>query len=131
MNREVIVTCAVTGAGDSVGKHPAIPVSPEQIAEAAIEAAKAGAAIAHCHVREPDGTPSRRSELYAEVVERIRSSGTDVVVNAATGTLRATDSTLTLGGNWANAGAIEVTDSTLQFIAEVESHVEERTQPAH
>ena len=85
MNREVIVTCAVTGAGDSVGKHPAIPVSPEQIAEAAIEAAKAGAAIAHCHVREPDGTPSRRSELYAEVVERIRSSGTDVVVNLTAG----------------------------------------------
>ncbi len=85
MNREVIVTCAVTGAGDSVGKHPAIPVTPEQIAEAAIEAAKAGAAIAHCHVREPDGTPSRRSELYAEVVERIRSSGTDVVVNLTAG----------------------------------------------
>ncbi len=85
MNREVIVTCAVTGAGDSVGKHPAIPVSPEQIAGAAIEAAKAGAAIAHCHVREPDGKPSRRSELYAEVVDRIRSSGTDVVVNLTAG----------------------------------------------
>ena len=55
MNREVIVTCAVTGAGDTVGKHPSIPVSPKQIAEAAIEAAKAGAAIAHCHVREADG----------------------------------------------------------------------------
>ncbi len=85
MNREVIVTCAVTGAGDTVDRHPAIPVTPEQIAGAAIEAAKAGAAIAHCHVREPDGTPSRRSELYAEVVERIRSSGTDVVVNLTAG----------------------------------------------
>ena len=85
MNRQVIVTCAVTGAGDSVGKHPAIPVTPEQIAEAAIEAAKAGAAVAHCHVREPDGTPSRRTALYAEVVERIRSSGTDVVVNLTAG----------------------------------------------
>lgn len=85
MNREVIVTCAVTGAGDTVGKHPAIPVTPEQIAEAAIDAAKAGAAVAHCHVREADGTPSRRTELYAEVVERIRSSGTDVVVNLTAG----------------------------------------------
>jgi uncharacterized protein (DUF849 family) len=85
MNREVIVSCAVTGAGDTVGKHPALPVTPEQIAAAAIEAAKAGAAVAHCHVREADGTPSRRTELYAEVVERIRSSGTDVVVNLTAG----------------------------------------------
>jgi len=85
MNREVIVTCAVTGAGETVGKHPSIPVSPKQIAEAAIEAAKAGAAIAHCHVREADGAPSRRTELYAEVVERIRGSGTDVVVNLTAG----------------------------------------------
>ncbi len=85
MNREVIVTCAVTGAGDTVGKHPSIPVSPKQIAEAAIEAAKAGAAIVHCHVREADGAPSRRTELYAEVVERIRGSGTDVVVNLTAG----------------------------------------------
>ncbi len=54
MNRNVIVTCAVTGSGDSVNKHPAIPVTPKEIANAAIEAAKAGAAIAHIHVREPD-----------------------------------------------------------------------------
>ena len=86
MNREVIVTCAVTGAGDTVDKHPAMPVTPEQIAQAAIEAAQAGAAIAHCHVREPDsGAPSRRTELYAEVVERIRDSGTDVVINLTAG----------------------------------------------
>ena len=85
MNREVIVSCAVTGAGDTVGKHPNIPVTPEQIATAAIEAAKAGAAIAHCHVREPDGAPSRKLEFYGEVVERIRSSDTDVVVNLTAG----------------------------------------------
>ncbi|MEE8499853.1 MAG: 3-keto-5-aminohexanoate cleavage protein [Kiloniellales bacterium] len=86
MNREVIVTCAVTGAGDTVDKHPAMPVTPEQIAQAAIEAAQAGAAIAHCHVREPDsGAPSRRTELYAEVVERIRDSGTDVIINLTAG----------------------------------------------
>ncbi|VFT21567.1 NADPH dependend quinone reductase [Pseudomonas aeruginosa] len=53
MNHEVIVTCAVTGAGDTVGRHPAIPVTPKQIAEAAIEAARAGATVAHCHVRDP------------------------------------------------------------------------------
>ena len=86
MNRNVIVSCAVTGSGDSVGKHPAIPVTPEEIATAAIEAAKAGAAIAHIHVREPDtGKPSRRVELYREVVEQIRSSDVDVIINLTTG----------------------------------------------
>ena len=85
MNRHVIVSCAVTGSGNSVGKHPAIPVSPEEIATAAIEAARAGAAIAHIHVREPDsGKASRRVELYREVVERIRESDTDVVINLTT-----------------------------------------------
>ena len=86
MNRNVIVTCAVTGSGDSVDKHPAIPVTPKEIASAAIEAAKAGAAIAHIHVREPDsGKPSRRVELYSEVVSRIRESNVDVIINLTTG----------------------------------------------
>ena len=86
MNRNIIVTCAVTGSGDSVGKHPAIPVTPNEIANAAIEAAKAGAAIAHIHVREPDsGKPSRRVELYSEVVSRIRESNVDVIINLTTG----------------------------------------------
>ena len=86
MNRNVIVTCAVTGSGDSVGKHPAIPVTPKEIATAAIEAAKAGAAIAHIHVREPDsGKPSRGVELYREVVSRIRESNVDVIINLTTG----------------------------------------------
>ena len=86
MNREVIVTCAVTGAGDTVGKHPDIPVTPGQIAAAAIEAAKAGATVAHMHVREPDsGQPSRRTELYEEVVDRVRSSDTDVIINLTAG----------------------------------------------
>ena len=85
MNTEVIVTCAVTGAGDTVGQHPAIPCTPKQIAAAAIEAAKAGAAVAHCHVREADGKPSRRVELYKEVVDRIRDSDTDVVINLTAG----------------------------------------------
>jgi uncharacterized protein (DUF849 family) len=61
MNKDVIISCAVTGAGDTVGKHPSIPVTPEQIASAAIEAASAGAAIAHMHVRDPEtGKGSRR-----------------------------------------------------------------------
>jgi len=86
MNPEVIVTCAVTGAGDTVGKHPGVPVTPKQIAEAAIEAAKAGAAIAHCHVRDPKtGKGARDPALYREVVERIRGSGTDVVINLTAG----------------------------------------------
>ena len=72
MNRNVIVSCAVTGSGDTVGKHPSIPVTPEEIATAAIEAAKAGAAIVHIHVREPDsGKPSRRVDLYRGVVEPV------------------------------------------------------------
>ncbi len=86
MNRNVIVSCAVTGSGDTVGKHPAIPVTPKEIATAAIEAAKAGAAIAHIHVREPNGgKPSRRVELYSEVVKRIRGSDVDVIINLTTG----------------------------------------------
>jgi len=86
VNRNVIISCAVTGSGNSVDKHPAIPVTPKEIATAAIEAAKAGAAIAHIHVREPDtGQASRRVDLYREVVERIRESDTDVVINLTTG----------------------------------------------
>ena len=82
MNEEVIVTCAVTGAGDTVGRHPVIPVTPEEIAAAAIEAALAGAAVAHIHVRDPStGKAAREPALYREVVERIRASGTDVVIN--------------------------------------------------
>jgi uncharacterized protein (DUF849 family) len=86
MNREVFVTCAVTGAGDTVSKSPHVPVTPKQIAEAAIEAAKAGAAIVHCHVRDPDtGAPARGRELYKEVTDRIRSADVDVVLNLTAG----------------------------------------------
>ncbi|MGB0693052.1 MAG: 3-keto-5-aminohexanoate cleavage protein [Pseudomonadales bacterium] len=86
MNREVIISCAVTGAGDTASRHPELPITPAQIATAAIEAAKAGAAIAHCHVRDPEtGQGSRDPELYKEVVDRIRSSETDVVINLTGG----------------------------------------------
>ena len=86
MNRDVFITCAVTGAGDTVDKHPGVPITPQQIAEAAIEAAKAGAAIAHMHVRDPKtGKGARRVELYAEVVDRIRSANVDVIINLTAG----------------------------------------------
>ncbi len=86
MNFEVFITCAVTGAADTVGRHPNIPVTPAEIADAAIEAAKAGAAIAHCHVRDPKtGQGSRDPALYQEVVERIRTADTDVVINLTAG----------------------------------------------
>lgn len=86
MNFEVFISCAVTGAGDTVGKHPDIPVTPKQIADAALEAARAGAAIAHCHVRDPEtGVGSRNPALYREVVERIRESDTDVIINLTSG----------------------------------------------
>ena len=85
MKNKVFVSCAVTGSGDTAKKHPDLPITPKQIATASIEAAKAGAAIAHIHVREEDGKPSRRLELYKEVVDRIRSSDTDVILNLTTG----------------------------------------------
>ena len=91
MNHEVIVTCAVTGAGDTLGKHPEVPVTPEQISNAAIAAAKAGASVAHIHVRDPEtGLGSRDVNLFKEVVERIRDSETDVVINLTAG----------MGGDW-------------------------------
>ena len=86
MNREVIVTCAVTGAGDTVGRHPAIPVTPEEIAGAALESAEAGAAIVHIHVRDPrTGQADRRPHLYREVVERIRARDEKVILNLTAG----------------------------------------------
>ena len=86
MNRNVIIPCAVTGAADTVGKHPDMPVTPEQIAASAIKAAKAGAAVVHLHVRDPEtGEGSRDPALYRELVERMRDSDTDVVLNLTTG----------------------------------------------
>jgi uncharacterized protein (DUF849 family) len=82
MNREVIITCALTGAGDTVGRSPHVPVTPEAIAEDALAAAAAGAAVVHVHVRDPDsGRPSRDPCLFAEVHERIRATNTDLILN--------------------------------------------------
>ncbi|WEZ83038.1 3-keto-5-aminohexanoate cleavage protein [Rhizobium sp. 32-5/1] len=86
MNRDVFITCAVTGSGDTAGKSPHVPRSPKEIAASAIDAAKAGAAIVHCHVRDPDtGAPSRRNDLYKEVTDLIRSADVDVVLNLTAG----------------------------------------------
>ncbi|MGB3471012.1 MAG: 3-keto-5-aminohexanoate cleavage protein [Erythrobacter sp.] len=86
MNKNVIITCAVTGSGDTTNRSTHVPVTPNEIAKAAIEAAKAGAAIAHIHVRDPEtGQPSRELDLYREVVDRIRDEETDVIINLTTG----------------------------------------------
>ncbi len=99
MNWEAFVTCAVTGAGATTHKSPHVPVTPEQIANSAIDAAKAGAAVVHIHVRDPEtGVGSRDVSLYAEVCERIRDSGTDVVLNLTAG----------MGGDMVLGGAEQV-----------------------
>ncbi len=86
MNNEVIISCALTGAGDTVGKHPGVPVTPEQIAASAVEAAKAGAAVAHVHVRDPKtGQFSRDIELYKEAAKLIRECGVDMILNITAG----------------------------------------------
>lgn len=86
MNREVFITCPVTGSGGTQDRSPHVPRSPKEIADSAIEAAKAGAAIVHCHVRDPEtGVASRKVEYYREVTERIRDSDTDVIINLTAG----------------------------------------------
>lgn len=86
MNSEVIVTCPVTGAADTAEKNPSVPVTPREIADAAIEAAKAGAAVTHIHVRDPKtGKGTNDPALFKEVVERIRESDADVVINLTAG----------------------------------------------
>ncbi|MFD8069369.1 BKACE family enzyme [Streptomyces parvulus] len=86
VTENVIITCALTGAGDTVRKSPHVPVTPEQIAHDAVAAAGAGAAVVHIHVRDPGtGAPSRDPKLYREVVERVKETGTDVVINLTAG----------------------------------------------
>ena len=86
MNREVFITCAVTGSGGTQDRSEHVPRSPKEIADSAIAAARAGAAVVHCHVRDPEtGAPSRRVDYYREVTERIRDADTDVVLNLTAG----------------------------------------------
>ena len=86
MNYEVVITCALTGAGDTKEKHSGVPVTPEEIAASAVNAAQAGAAIVHVHVRDPKtGQFSRDIELYKETAKLIRASGVDVILNITAG----------------------------------------------
>jgi uncharacterized protein (DUF849 family) len=86
VNADVFITCAVTGAGATADMSELVPVTPRQIADAAIEAGQAGAAVVHIHVRDPEtGKGARDAALYREVVERIRSSNVDVVLNLSAG----------------------------------------------
>lgn len=94
MSEKRIITCAVTGAGDTVKKNRHVPVTPKQIAEAAIAAAREGAAVAHIHARDPEtGGISHNRDHYREIVERIRAAETDVVLNITAGG----------GGDWVPA----------------------------
>jgi len=86
INPNIFITCAITGSGNTQGRSSNVPRSPKQIADSAIAAAKEGAAIVHCHVRDPEtGAPSRDPVLYRELTERIRDSKTDVVLNLTSG----------------------------------------------
>lgn len=86
MSQKTVITCALTGSADTAGKSKAVPVTPKQIADAALDARKAGAAVVHIHVRDPEtGKASMDLELYRETVGRIRDSGSDVVINLTTG----------------------------------------------
>ena len=119
MNFEVVLTCAVTGAGDTVGKSDKVPVSAKEIADDAIESAKAGATSVHIHVRDPiSGKGSRDPKLFKEVVERIRNSSQDVVINLTAG----------MGGDWVvNDGDLNTPGSGTDMISAEErlAHVKE------
>jgi uncharacterized protein (DUF849 family) len=96
--KKTILTCAVTGAGTTLKQTPHLPVTPEQIATSALGAAAAGAAIVHLHVRDPDtGAPSMRLDLYQEVVERIRSQNSEVLINLTCGPGATGDSNVVFG----------------------------------
>ena len=86
MNRDVFITCALTGSGGTQDRSPHVPRSAKQVADSAIAAAKAGAAVVHCHVRDPEtGAPSRRLDYYREVTSRIREAEVDMVLNLTAG----------------------------------------------
>lgn len=91
MNNDVIITCAVTGAGETTSRSNLVPITPRQVADAAIEAARAGAAVCHIHVRDPEtGAGSRDPELFRQTLDMIRESGVDMIINLTAG----------MGGDW-------------------------------
>ena len=86
MNREVFITCALTGSGGTQDRSPHVPRSPAEIAASAVAAAKAGAAVVHAHVRDPEtGAPARDLALYREVTDRVRDAEVDMVLNLTAG----------------------------------------------
>ena len=123
--REVFITCAVTGSGGTQDRSPHVPRSPAQIADSAIAAARAGAAVIHAHVRDPaTGAPSRRLDLYREVTERIRDAEVDMVLNLTTGmggdlVLGGTDTPLPPGRGTDMAGAAERVAHIAQCLPEI------------
>jgi uncharacterized protein (DUF849 family) len=121
MKKDVIITCAVTGSGDTYKKHPELPVTPEQIANSAIDAAKAGATVVHIHVRDPEtGRGSRDPSLFKQTVERIRDSGVDVILNLTAGM----GGDLTMGPA-ENPGEFEQSETDLAPAMERLEHVAE------
>ncbi|HVZ45723.1 MAG TPA: 3-keto-5-aminohexanoate cleavage protein [Ramlibacter sp.] len=118
MSNKIIVTCAVTGSGEGFRTNPAVPITPEQIARAALEAESAGASIAHLHVRDPEtGKGSGRVDLYQDVVERIRGARSQLILELSCGR----------GGTYAfDAAKLGVAGegSTLLAAAERVAHVE-------
>jgi len=125
MNREVFITCAVTGGGGTQDRSPHVPRSPQQIADSAIAAAKAGAAIVHCHVRDPEtGAPSRDLKLYRELTDRIRDAETDVVLNLTAGMggdmiFGTPEAPLPLSNSSDMAGASERVEHVAQCLPEI------------
>ena len=125
MNWGSFITCAVTGSGETAHKSDKVPVTPEQIANSAIDAAKAGAAVVHIHVRNPQtGLGSRDTELYAEVVDRIRSSDTDVVINLTAGmggdlVLGGDEDVLPLAAGTDMVGSTERLDHVARLLPEI------------
>jgi uncharacterized protein (DUF849 family) len=121
MNSEVFITCAVTGAGDTTRASDLVPVAPAAIADAAVEAARAGAAVVHIHVRDPEtGRGARDPALYREVVETVRASGVDVVLNLTAGM----GGDLVLGGEEAPL-PVDAAGTDMAGAAERLAHVEE------
>lgn len=125
LNREVFITCAVTGSGGTQDRSPHVPRSPREIADSAISAAEAGAAVVHCHVRDPDtGEPCRSPALYRELTEYIRASQVDVVLNLTTGMggdliLGSTEQPLPPGPGTDMAGATERMQPIAECLPEI------------
>ena len=125
MNREVFITCAVTGSGGTQDRSDKVPRSPKQIADSAIAAAKAGAAVVHCHVRDPEtGVPSRNLDYYREVTDRVREADVDVVLNLTAGmggdmVFGPTDQPLPLSNGTDMAGAAERVEHVRQCRPEI------------